>query len=174
VTDAPATYLLVLGDKRGTAWVLRESRTALARERVRDVKRVAVGDRLLLYASNTAFGSGSGLFGWVTVTREVQYLEQAFRLNFKEFHADLPFRFEQLVPIGDFTELASLVPKLDLVAGNREKWGVYLRRPVIALTEHDAALMTDALLPKCKPADEVLSAYLEMTEYAPGTTKRAR
>jgi hypothetical protein len=160
-----AVHLLVLGDRRGSAWVIRESRTAFARERVREVKRAAPGEGLVLYASSSAFGRGSsGLFGTATITRGVEYLDQPFRLNFKEFHADLPFRFETLTPFRNFVELGPLVDDLELFAGNREKWGVYLRRPLIALSANDARTLTQALAPRTRPASEVLQEYLSGIE----------
>jgi hypothetical protein len=161
----PVTHLLVLGDKRGTAWVLRESRMALARERVREASQISAGSPLLLYASGSAFGgANSGLFGLALAERKVEYLDSPFRLNFKEFHAHLPLKFQELTHFGDFVDMRPLVEELDLFAGNRDKWGVYLRRPLIPISSNDSDVLRNALAPKRHPAGDVLGEYLAATE----------
>jgi hypothetical protein len=156
------THLLILGDKRGAAWVLSESRTALAKERVREVKKVQAGDRFLLYASNTAFGTANaGLFGHATVMRAVQYLPESFRMNFKTYEADIPLLIEGVVPLGGSVELGQFADRLDIFSGNREKWGVYLRRPVVTLGGKDTALLEEAVMPKCGDPTALLPDYLK-------------
>lgn len=153
-------HLLVLGDKRGTAWVLREARTAFARERVRDAKGVPTGGRLLLYASTTAFGGHSGLFGIATATRQVAYLDQPFRINMKQYDADMPLRFERLTAFRDFVDLKPLVDQLAIFRGNTDNWGVYLRRPLLELTDADEQTLLSALEGRLRPVDSVLPDYL--------------
>ena len=124
------------------------------------MKKVKPGDRFLLYASNSAFGGASGLFGHATVLRGVEYLPEPFRLNFKSFEADIPILIEGVTPFRQFVQIGQFADRLQIFSGNPQKWGVYLRRPVVSLDTPDARLLEDAVMPLCGDPTALLPAYL--------------
>src|SRR5262245_1603920 len=85
------SYLLILGDRDAIAWVLREQRMAFPATPRAELASLAVDDRLLLYATRSAWGNPTRdrgrVIGRATVRSAVRALDEPLEIAGRSFHS---------------------------------------------------------------------------------------
>src|SRR5262245_41053070 len=108
-------HLLVLGEREGIVWVLREQRMAFRSKRA-GVAELAKGDRLFLYTTRGAWGNPprdrGRVIGWATATSAVTAIDE-IEIGGRLFGLACNLRIEGLAPCCTGPELSSLVTVLD-------------------------------------------------------------
>lgn len=144
MTEGPIHYLLVIGEREGLAWILRERRMAFPPTSRREVTQLKVGDRLLLTTTRGCFHNptrdATRVIALGHVLSEVAELEVPIAIAGREFTRDCSIAIDLLAPYLDGVELAPLAERLDAFAGSTA-WGMRLRRPLLALSARDAKLL---------------------------------
>ncbi|MDG4793698.1 hypothetical protein [Micromonospora sp. WMMD1082] len=155
-------YLLVLGDRDGIAWVLREQRMAFPAGSRAEVSALAAGDELFLYATRGAWHNPTRdrgrIIGHATVVGAVQLLRQPLELAGREFRSGCPLHIDGAVVYPGGVELAPLVEELDAFP-KPQAWSIYLRRPLLALSAADTALLSARLNPLLTPLARAAPTY---------------
>jgi hypothetical protein len=143
------SYLMVIGDREALGWILTASRMAFPSESRPEVRCLAEGDELLIYTTRSAFknpGRDRGrIIGTARVASEVVRLENPVVFDDREYPIGCDLKIGPLVPFGHGVELAPLIPQLQAFDGAGSAWSMRLRRPLLALTEHDTILLHRAL-----------------------------
>jgi hypothetical protein len=157
-----ASYIVVLGHRDALTWVVCEQRMAFPAHRLNEARRLRPGDKLFLYATRGAFRNPTRdrgrIFGEAETTSSVASLKRPVRLAGREFTSGCRLAIEQLMPLRQGVELAPLVPKLEVFPDERS-WPVRMRRTLVPLIRHDAALLGDALSEVASPRHQVLETY---------------
>ena len=140
-----AHYLLVIGDREAIGWVLTERRMAFPGFGRSEVRALTPGDTLFLYTTRGCFknptrdrgriiASGAARTAVATLDEPVEVGGRSFSVG-----CDVEFRTATAWPEG--VELASIVGELASFAGMERSWSIRLRRPLVSVTERDAALI---------------------------------
>jgi hypothetical protein len=163
IVSVSGSYLLILGDRQGIAWVLREQRMAFpARSRV-EVNRLAVGDELLIYTTRGAYRKPTRdrgrVIGTATVTSAVERLDDPVEFGGRSFPHGCDLLVESLVAWGGGVELQPLIDRLAAFP-NSKTWSIQLRRPLLRLPAQDAALLRSRLAPEADSRSDHLDGYL--------------
>jgi hypothetical protein len=157
-----AAYMAVLGERDALSWVVREQRMAFPRQRLKDAQRLAVGDRLFLYATRGAFHSPTRdrgrIFGEAEVATRVNELNPPLELASRQFTSVCRLRVLTLAPMRHGIELAPLVSELSVFPDERS-WPVRIRRALVPLTEADAVTLRSELNAIARPPSAVLETY---------------
>lgn len=161
--DSRASYLAVIGEREALAWVLRESRMAFPATRRPEVDRLAVGDELFLLTTRGCFHNPgrdrTRVIGHAVVTTPVAPLDPPVELVGRTFPRGCDLRITSLSPYLTGVHLGDLVPRLDAFP-DEATWSIRLRRPLAALSERDAALLTERLDDAAAPPEDSLDGYL--------------
>ncbi|MFI1191855.1 hypothetical protein ACH4T9_01035 [Micromonospora sp. NPDC020750] len=155
-------YLVVLGERRAIGWVLREQRMAFPARPRAEVRTLAAGDRLYLYSTRGAWSNPTRhrgrLFAYATADSSVRALEQPVEIAGRSFHSGCNLQISGVAAYPGGVELQPLVHLLGAFP-KPESWSVYLRRPLVSLSEGDAALLDQELAPLLRDRSEVVSTY---------------
>ncbi|MEV1287746.1 hypothetical protein [Micromonospora sp. NPDC049679] len=156
------SYLVVLGERDAIWWVLHEQRMAFPAIRRAEVARLAPGDRLFLYATRGAWHKPTRdrgrVIGTATAATAVRRLDQPIEIAEREFHSVCDLRIEGVVPYPGGLELQPLVDQLDAFP-KPHAWSIYLRRPLVRLSDADRAILDQGLSPMLTPPDQALPTY---------------
>ena len=159
----PRAYLLILGEREGLAWVLRNSTMAFPSIRRAEVDRLAVGDHLYLITTRSCFHNPARdrtrVIGNATVATAVTTYEQPVTIAGRGFTRGCAIVIQTLAPYLDGLELAPLVPQMAAFPNN-QAWPIRLRRPLLELPPIDVELVKTALSDHVKPASEMIPEYL--------------
>jgi hypothetical protein len=157
------SYLLVLADRDAIAWVLREQRMAFPATPRAEVSALAVNDRLFLYTTRGAWNNPSRhrgrVIGTARVQTAVQTLDRPVQIGGRNFWSECELAIDGVAPYPGGIELQPLASQLDAFP-KPDAWSVYLRRPLLALSDADAALLDAQLNPLLTALDSVLPGYL--------------
>lgn len=156
------SYLVVLGERDAIWWVLYEQRMAFPAGRRAEVARLAPGDRLFLYATRKAWHNPTRhrgrVIGTATAATAVYRLDQPIEIAERVFHSVCELRVEGVVPYPGGLELQPLVERLDAFP-KPHAWSIYLRRPLVRLSDADCAILDQGLTPMLAPPDQALPTY---------------
>ena len=160
---APTTHLVILGDREGLTWVLREQRVAVPVGREREGRAVSLDDVLLLYTTRGCFHNPTRdrgrVIGEALVVEPPAPLDPPVELGGRRFGFGCAIELKSLAPLDAGIELAPLVPEL-AVFPDAQSWSVWLRRSILPLPAADAGKLRRAVaLVALDPSDEV-DAYV--------------
>lgn len=160
-----ASYLVVIGERDALAWVLTKQRMAFPEYRAREVSALLPGDELLLYTTRGCFHNPDKdrgrIIGAAQAATGVERLDPHVVVSERSFGLGCRLALRTLAPYPRGVELSPLVPELD-VFPNKTGWATRIRRPLVLLPKHDAALLRRRLEPLI--ADDVepaIDSYLE-------------
>jgi hypothetical protein len=157
-----AAYLVVLGDRAAIRWVLEEQRMAFPATPRAEVAALASGDQLLLYATRGAWHNPTRDRGRVIATARVasavRRLDPPVEIAGRDFHSGCDLEITGVVPYPGGLELQPLVPRLAAFP-KPHAWSIYLRRPLLRLTDDDYALLAGDLRPLLTDRSVALSTY---------------
>jgi hypothetical protein len=163
-TRVPSSFLLVVGERRGLAWILRERRMAFPPRRHLGVDDLAYGDQLFLMTTRNCLGNPgkdrSRVFAKAYVASSVAMLEKPLKIGNRTFDRACDLLIEGVAPFREGVELGPLVPLLDAFPNKRE-WKMWLRRPLLRLSAKDALLVASRFDPLSRIPDETVPAYLD-------------
>lgn len=163
-----STYLLILGDREGLAWVLHNRRMAFTESRVTEIAELRAGDQLLLYTSRGCYRNPTRDRGRVIGEAEARHavarLKKPIPIGEREFSHTCDIQLKSLAPFRDGVMLTDLVPKLDVFPDARS-WSARMRRPLLKLPPNDARLLLARLASIARPADENIRGYLDWLEH---------
>lgn len=127
-------------------------------------ERLHAGDQLILYSTRGAWHNPTRdrgrLFGLARVTGSITDLPRPIQIAGRTVTASCPIQLDGLAAYPDGVNLADLIDQMDAFP-KPHAWSIYLRRPLLPLTAHDAALLVDLLTPRLKPAQDCLGGYRE-------------
>ncbi|MEU8073146.1 hypothetical protein AB0B20_25660 [Micromonospora sp. NPDC049151] len=156
------SYLLILGERDAIAWVLREQRMAFPGTPRAEIGALAVGDRLFLYATRSAWHNPTRdrgrIFGWATAQSAVRELDQPVEIAGREFVSGCTLQIEGLAPYPGGVELQPMIEQLDAFP-KRNAWSVYLRRALVVLPAADARLIGRRLRPLLQRHEDARLTY---------------
>jgi hypothetical protein len=167
LSNMVATFLVVLGDAKGTKWVLREQAMAFTRVGGRRAAKLSRGDRLLFYLSGkclSEFGvrrAPTGrVIGEAVVLTDVRPVRRPVSIAGRKFETECELLFERLAPLGSGLSLKALADRLVLLAG-KPNIGQALRISPVALNEDDARLLRRMLKTEATNFDQAKASYLD-------------
>jgi hypothetical protein len=160
-------YLLVIGDREALGWVLSEQRMAFPPRREREARRLAVGDRLLLYTTRGCFRNPTRdrgrVIGEATVASAVHRFRRPIRFGKREFPIGCRLSVRGVTRAREGLELAPLIPQIDSFP-SKHSWSASLRRPLVPLQPLDARLLRHAIRPHLLDRGDALADYRELAK----------
>ncbi|MEE6261171.1 hypothetical protein [Plantactinospora sonchi] len=157
-----SAYLVVLGERDAIRWVLAEQRMAFPATQRTEVTALTPDDRLLLYATRGAWHNPTRdrgrLIGTATVTGPVRRLDPPVEIAERAFHSGCRLAIDGVVPYPGGLELQPLVTRLAAFP-KPHAWSIYLRRPLLRLTDDDYTLLERELHPLLTTRGLGLSTY---------------
>jgi hypothetical protein len=161
-------FLLVIGDREPLAWILTDERMAFSRSR----SQLVEGDRLFLYATRGCFRRPTRdrgrVIGEARVAGSVTLLREPVVFGGKAFPFGCDLQITGLAARNAGPELRDMVSKLHRFP-DPQTWSAQLRRVLVPLDAHDAAIMHSELAPLMKALPINRAGYLER----PGSKSRA-
>jgi hypothetical protein len=159
-----AYYLLVIGDREALGWVLTEQRMAFRGFKRSEIQALTPDDTLFLYTTRGCFRHPERDRGRVIaegkVATTVARLDEPMTFRDRAYPVGCGVEFKTATVWPDGLELAPLVAEMESFGSYKEHWSVWLRRPLVALTEHDAGLLRRCLSTHQNyPLPNVLDAY---------------
>jgi hypothetical protein len=137
-----ASYLLIIADREALGWIVSARRMAFRNAARSEVRSLKNGDELFLYTTRRAFKNPSRdrgrIIGTAYVKSEVVRLRHPVSFGGREYPVGCTLGVGPLARFGSGVELPPLVPELEAFAGAGDMWSVWLRRPLVRLTERDA------------------------------------
>src|SRR5262245_52569967 len=110
------TFLLVLSERMGLAWVLRNQRMAFAASTIRSAEKLKPGDRLFLYTTRNCFHNPTidrgRVVGEAEVLDNVRRRREPLIILDRSFTHDCPIELRTLTAYRTGLELAPLVERL--------------------------------------------------------------
>lgn len=156
-------YLVILGEREAIAWVLHEQRMAFPSTPRREPGALEPGDHLFLYTTRGAWSSPAfdrgRVIGTATVRTRVARLDPPIEIVGREFHSGCKLSIDRLAPYREGLELQPLVPQLAAFP-KKHAWSVYLRRPLLRLSEADAELIATRLEPLLLEPEQAVETYV--------------
>lgn len=156
------SYLLMLADGEAIAWVLREQRMAFPATPRAEVWALAADDRLILYATRGAWRNPTRdrgrVIGSARVREAVRMLDEPVTIGERRFLSGCPLTIKGVAEHPGGLELQPLVPALSAFP-KPHAWSVYLRRPLLALSDDDAAIIDGRLRPLLTTRTRALPTY---------------
>jgi hypothetical protein len=160
----PSRYLLILGDRDGLAWVLRNRRMAFTESRAAEIRELRSGDRLFLYTSRGCYHNPTRdrgrVIGKAETTSAVTRLDEPIAIGNREFSYACDIELDSLAPFRKGVILADLVPRLEVFPDERS-WSARMRRPLLVLPAKDARLIAKELAPLARPVEETIHDYVD-------------
>jgi hypothetical protein len=164
-----ADFQQVIGDREPLAWILTQGRMAFPAHRVRETGGLSVGDRLFLYTTRGCFRQPhhhrGRVIGEAVVKSAASSLDEPVKFGDASFPLGCDLEITGLVPRGEGPDIAALVENLHMFP-NPRGWMTRLRRVLVALDSHDAALLHRKLAPEMQPVGEHRDGYLVRTRFA--------
>jgi hypothetical protein len=165
----PKDFLLVIADREPLAWILTEQRMAFPSGRTQLASRLAEGDRLFLYATRNCFHNAvrdrGRLIGEAVVASTVMPLREPIVFGDKAFPVGCELHLIGLVARDTGPELRGMVGRLHLFPDPRT-WSAHLRRVLVPLDPHDAAIVRSELAPLVGEPQIHRGGYLESARSA--------
>jgi hypothetical protein len=131
-----------------------------------EVTALAQGDRLLLYATRGAWHNPTRdrgrLIGTATVTSPVQRLDPPVEVAERAFHSGCRLDVDHVVPYPGGLELQPRAARLAAFP-KPQAWSVYLRRPLVRLTDEDYTLLERELRPLVTTQSQALPTHPSAT-----------
>ena len=162
------SYLLVIGEATPLAWVLAEQRMAFPAIRKSQAAALDIGDELLIYATRTCFHNPKRdrgrVIGLALVSSDVRDLAEPIVFGERRYTSGCTLDIQSVAPLHNGVELRPLVPKLHAFPDGRT-WNMRLRRPLVPVDKHDAALLKHRLNPLLEPLNRHLDAYIKAGRY---------
>jgi hypothetical protein len=156
------SYLLVIGEAAALAWVLAERRMAFPALRRSRAEALEIGDELLIYTTRTCFHNPTRdtgrVVGLASVKTTVRDLAVPVIFGERSYVLGCALDITAVTPLHDGIELRPLIPELH-VFPDPKSWSAHLRRPLVPLDRHDAALLIQHVSPLLEPVDRHLEAY---------------
>jgi hypothetical protein len=157
-------YLLVLAEREAVAWVLRTSRMAFPALRRAEVARLAVGDELFLLTTRGCWHNPSRdrtrVIGRATVGTPVAMLPEALEIADRSFTRGCDLIIHELTRYLSGVELAPLVSRMTAFP-DPKTWSIRLRRPLLAISDTDAALLRRELGEVSAEPGQFIDEYLD-------------
>lgn len=164
-------FLLVIGDREPLAWILTDERMAFSHGN----SRLAKGDRLFLYATRGCFRSPNRdrgrVIGEARVAKSVKLLPEPVVFGDRTFPFGCDLQITGLAALDAGPELRGMVGRLHRFPDPRT-WSAQLRRVLVSLDSHDAAIMHNELAPIMKALPVNRAGYLERSRSESAATKR--
>lgn len=139
-------HLAILGDRDALVWVLTAHRLAFPEPRYPGVSPRAIkkGDTVFLYTTRGCYRNPSRDRGRViaetTAASDVGQLTDPPTFGDRSFPLGCRFSIQTLAPAREGADLRELAPQMSSFP-IPERWSVYLRRSVLALSPEDVALL---------------------------------
>lgn len=166
----------MIGDREPLAWVLTDQRMAFSHGRSRLASQLKVSDRLFLYATRGCFhnpGRDRGrVIGEAVVASTVKGLTDPVVFGGQSFPVGCDLRITGLAARGAGPELRDMVGRLHLFPDPRT-WSVRMRRVLVPLDAHDAAIVHSELEPHLQARVLHLAGYLDRVRSRPATAMRS-
>jgi hypothetical protein len=157
-------FLLMIADRQPLAWILTDERMAFSRR-----SELVEDDRLFLYTTRSCFrnpGRDRGrVVGEARVTESVKPLPQPVVFGVRAFPFGCGLRITGLVPRDTGPELRDMVGRLHLFP-DPQTWSARLRKVLVALDTHDAALLHNELAPLMQELPVNRDGYIEHSRSA--------
>lgn len=157
------SLLLIIGEREALAWILRDERTAFPEGRWSLVRKVSVGDELLLLTTRGCFHNPgrdrTRVIGRATVRTTPVRLDRPVEIAGRRFPYGCGIEVQTLAGYLNGVEVAPLVDRLS-VFPKKHAWSTVLRRPVVELPHRDAVLLRAELEPLESDAPERIDEYL--------------
>ncbi len=158
--DGMTTSLLVISDREPLAWLLRTSSFAIPAARAESAPRP--GTTLLLYTTRGCHrnpGRDRGLvMGLAQATSDPRRLSEPVTFRGHEYVIGLDLDLQGVCRVREGVQLGPLQRQLDLLP-SEGPWSYPLRRSAVPLSDPDATLIRERLVPLLRPVSEVLPAY---------------
>lgn len=158
--SAMTTSLLVVSDREPLGWLLRTSSFAIPAARAASAPRP--GTRLLLYTTRGCYrnpGRDRGLvMGLPQATSDPRRLSEPVTFRGHEYVIGLDLDLHGVCRFREGVQLGQLQRQLDLLP-SEGPWSYPLRRSVVPLSDPDATLIRERLVPLLRPVSEVAPAY---------------
>jgi hypothetical protein len=108
-------FLVVLGDRDAIRWVLRERRMAFPATPRAEVRALAAGDRLYLYATRGAWRNPTRgrIFALAKAVSAARVLDEPVEISGRRFVSGCKLVLDGVVPFPGGLELQPLVGELD-------------------------------------------------------------
>ena len=160
----------MIGDREPLAWILTDERMAFSYGN----SRTAEGDRLFLYTTRGCFrnpGRDRGrVIGEAVVASSVTLLPQSVVFGGRSFPFGCDLRISGLAARDAGLELREMVDRLHRFPDPRT-WSAQLRRVLVPLDAHDAAILRASLAPLMRAPHIHRAGYLDQARSQPGDTK---
>lgn len=164
MSEDPANYLVVIGDRAALRWVLSTRQMAFPERRGGDARRLRAGDRLLLYTTRGCFGNPTRDRGRIIAAAAaasgVQHDDAPVRFAERTYPWRCALHIDRLAPFRTGAVLADHVDRLHAFP-NKTAWSVYLRRPLVPLDDHDYGLLAELVSPELVERGVALEGYPE-------------
>jgi hypothetical protein len=163
-------FMLVIGDREPLAWILTNERMAFSRSR----SELAEGDRLFLYATRGCFRNPvrnrGRVIGEARVAGSVNLLPEPIVFGEKAFPFGCDLQITGLAARNTGPELRDMVSKLHRFP-DPQTWSAQLRRVLVPLDAHDAAIVHNELAPLMNALPINRAGYLERPGSKSGDAK---
>lgn len=120
------------------------------------------GTDLLIYTTRGCFNNPrrdrGRVMGLARVTSPVAVADPPIEINGRPFAVACDIELRWLAPNGCGLDLAELVDQLQVFPDKRS-WSAWLRRPLLALPDEDAALLVDGLRHVAGPPSDAIGTY---------------
>jgi hypothetical protein len=164
-------FLLMIADREPLAWILTDERMAFSRS----PSQLAEGDRLFLYATRSCFHRPSRdrgrVIGEAKVAGSVKLLPEPVVFGDKAYPFGCDLQITGLAARDKGPELRGMVSKLH-VFPDPQTWSVRLRRVLVPLDAHDAAIVHSELAPLMKALLINRAGYLQRSRTNSEATKQ--
>lgn len=156
-------YLVILGNRDAIRWVLTEQRMAFPITPRAEVRALAAGDGLFLYATRGAWNNPTRDRGRIIATASaatsVRTLGEPIEIAGRTFVSGCDVAIDGVVPYPGGLELQPLVAHLGAFP-KPEAWSIYLRRALLQLTDGDVRLLYRKLKPLLVPIETAVTTYV--------------
>ena len=160
----------MIGDSEPLAWILAAERMAFSRSR----SHLAEGDRLFLYATRGCFHNPTRdrgrVIGEARVAGSVKVLPEPVVFGDKAFPFGCDLQITGLAAWDAGPELRDMVGRLHRFP-DPQTWSAQLRRVLVPLDAHDAAIVHSELAPLMKALPLNRAGYLERSRFKSEATK---
>lgn len=145
---SPASYLLILGERKAIYWVLSKSRTAFPEGRAGQASALREGDTLLLYSTRGAWHNPTRdrgrIIGEAKVSSPVRNLRKPVDIAGRQFHSGCRLEIGPVAPYGQGVDLAGLVSQLAMFP-QKGTWSVRLRNSIVMVPPADLTLIRERM-----------------------------
>jgi hypothetical protein len=163
VKTEPRSYLLILGERQGLAWVLQNRRMAFTTRGAREAQVLRKGDGLFIYTTRSCFHNPTRdrgrVIGEAHVTSPVKKLRKPLEIAGRDFVDACELNIARLAPFGEGVELGELRQCLKALPAD-SSWGMRMRRVLLPLPDQDVQVIRRNLRPRLLPLNDALDQYM--------------